>query len=305
MKILITGASGLVGSALAPALEAAGHEVYKLGRGAPRGDRDVQWDSSVGFAPDQLARIEGIDAVVHLAGDNIASENWSAAKKKLIRSSRVDGTRVLVEALKSLANPPKIFVAASASGFYGNRGDEILNEDSAPGTGFLPDICREWEAAVDKAAEFGARVVKLRIGVVLAKEGGALEKMLTPFRFGVGGVLGSGKQWMPWIALDDLISVIGFALTNENLSGAVNAVAPEAVTNETFTKTFGRVLNRPTLIPVPEFGIKLLFGEMGETLLLQGQRMTPAKLVDSQFKFEFPDLESALRRALGYSSKDR
>lgn len=298
MKILITGASGLVGKALASVLETAGHEVHKLGRKAPRGDREIQWDSSGGFAADQLAKLEAFDAVVHLAGDNIASENWSAAKKKLIRSSRVDGTRVLVDSLKTLENPPKTFISASASGFYGDRGDEILDENSTPGTGFLPDTCREWEAAAEKASEFGARVVKLRIGVVLAKEGGALEKMLTPFKFGVGGVLGSGRQWMPWIALDDLISIIRFALEREDIEGAVNAVAPEAVTNETFTKTFGRVLNRPTFIPVPEFGIKLLFGEMGETLLLQGQRMTPAKLIDSKFEFEFPDLESALRRAL-------
>ena len=189
-------------------------------------------------------------------------------------------------------------MSASATGFYGNRGDEILTEESAAGEGFLPEVCAEWETESIKAADFGARVVMPRIGVVLTKDGGALEKMLTPFKFGVGGTVGSGEQYMSWIALDDLIRVIHFALENENLDGAVNAVAPHPVTNKEFTDALGKALNRPTIIPVPAFGIKFLFGEMGETLLLQGARVVPEKLQNAGFEFEFPDLETALKHTL-------
>jgi uncharacterized protein (TIGR01777 family) len=203
----------------------------------------------------------------------------------------------LVDALKKTQNPPKIFVSASAIGFYGDRKDEVLTEDSEQGEGFLTEVCTAWEDEIEKAEGF-ARVVFLRIGVVLAKDGGALEKMLTPFKFGVGGTIGSGKQWMSWIALDDLIKLIHFALENENLRGAVNAVAPNPVTNEEFTKTLGKVLRRPTVLPVPEFAVKLLFGEMGETLLLQGARVVPKKLEDAGFEFEFTNLEEALKDVL-------
>lgn len=298
MKILISGASGLVGTHLIPVLEAKGYEIFKLVRKTPRGADEIQWDAKTEFSDTEQAKLENFDAVVHLAGDNVASENWSDDKKRRIRESRVVGTRALVDALKKTENPPKTFVSASASGFYGDRKDEILTEESAKGAGFLPDVCDEWEAEARKAEEFGARVVNPRIGVVLAKDGGALEKMLTPFKLGVGGVIGSGKQWMPWIALDDLIGVIVFALENENLTGAVNTIAPEIVTNEEFTKTLGKAINRPTILPIPAFAIKLLYGEMGETLLLQGQRMTPKKLQDAGFEFQFPNLEGALKHVL-------
>lgn len=297
MKILISGATGLVGKHLIPTLKAKNHEVYKLVRKTPKNSDEIEWNAEKGFNEKEQAKLENFDAVVHLAGDNVASENWSDEKKRKIRDSRVVGTRVLVEALKKTKNPPKVFVSASAVGFYGDRQDEILTEDSKQGTGFLTDVCTAWEDEIVKAEEF-ARVVFLRIGVVLAKDGGALEKMLTPFKFGVGGTIGSGKQWMSWIALDDLIKIIHFALENENLRGAVNAVAPNPVTNAEFTETLGAVLHRPTVLPVPEFAIKLLFGEMGTTLLLQGARVLPKKLIDAGFDFQFTNLEDAMKEAV-------
>lgn len=298
MKILISGASGLVGTHLIPVLEAKGHEIFLLVRKTPKNANEIQWDAKTGFSEKEQARLEDFDAVVHLAGDNVASENWSADKKRRIRESRTVGTRVLVDALKATKNPPKTFVSASASGFYGDRKDEVLTEESAKGMGFLPDVCDEWEIEARKAEEFGARVVNPRIGVVLAKDGGALDKMLTPFKLGVGGVVGSGKQWMPWIALDDLLNVIIFALENAELNGAVNTISPGIVTNEEFTKALGAALSRPTILPIPEFAIRLLYGEMGETLLLQGQRMIPEKLQDAGFEFQYPKLETALKHVL-------
>lgn len=296
MKILISGASGLVGTHLIPTLLAKGNQVYKLVRHAPRGMDEIEWDAEKGFTDEE--QLENFDAVIHLAGDNVASENWSEEKKRKIRDSRVVGTRVLVDALKRRINPPKHFVSASAIGFYGSREAEIVNEESAVGKGFLPEICQEWENEALKAANFGARVVMLRIGVVLAKDGGALAKMLTPFKFGVGGIVGSGKQYMSWIALDDLIKIIHFVLENVEINGAINAVAPDAVTNEEFTRTLGKVLGRPTFLPIPEFAIKLLFGEMGETLLLEGTRVYPQKLLDAKFDFDFTNLETAMRHVL-------
>lgn len=298
MKILITGASGLVGTHLIPTLKAKGHEIFKLVRKTPKAADEIQWDAGSGFSDAEQSKLENFDAVVHLAGDNVASGSWSEEKKRKIRESRTVGTRVLVDVLKKCANPPKILVSASAIGFYGNRNDEILTEDSAKGVGFFPDVCDEWEQESQKANEFGARVVNPRIGVVLAKDGGALEKMLTPFKFGVGGVVGSGEQFMSWIAIDDLIKIFHFALETNDLQGAINATAPNPATNEEFTKTLGKVLGRPTIIPIPAFGIKLLFGEMGERLLLEGCRVMPKRLQDAKFEFQFPNLEDAMKHVI-------
>ncbi|MCU0240759.1 MAG: TIGR01777 family oxidoreductase [Pyrinomonadaceae bacterium] len=296
MKILISGASGLVGTHLIPTLTAKGHSVFRLVRKAPKSADEIQWDAEKGFSETEKVKLENFDAVVHLAGDNVASENWSDEKKRRIRESRTVGTRVLVDALKDLENPPKIFVSASAIGFYGNRGDEILDENSPKGVGFFPEVCDAWEQEARKAEAF-ARVVCLRIGVVLANDGGALEKMLTPFKLGVGGVIGSGEQYMPWISIEDIVGIFNFALEND-VSGVLNTTAPNLVTNYEFTKTFGSVLNRPTILPLPAFAIKLMFGEMGETILLQGCRVIPKRLQELGYKFKFEKLEDAFKAVI-------
>lgn len=298
MKIAITGATGLIGGELMPTLKAKGHEIFVISRKPASNENEIQWDAYKGFEDAEFEKLKGIDAVIHLAGESVGDSNWDEEKKRRIRESRVKGTRTLVDALSRLENPPKIFISASAIGFYGARGDEVLTEESEPGEGFFPEVCQEWEAEGDKAKEFGARVFHPRIGVVLSKDGGALEKMLTPFKFGVGGTVGSGEQWMSWIAIDDLIKIFHFALENENAVGAFNATAPNPVQNEEFTDTLGEVLHRPTILPLPAFGVKMLFGEMGETLLLEGARVIPQKLLDAGFGFEFPKLKEAFEHVL-------
>ena len=296
MKILIGGSHGLVGTALIKSLEAEGHEIFRLVRHAPTSKTEVEW------SPDRysiaLARIEGFDAVVNLAGESIAEGRWTDEKKRRIRESRVKGTKLLGDALANLTVRPKTFVCASAIGYYGNRGDELLTETSAPGDDFLAKVCAEWEQATALAAEKGIRVVNARFGVILDNNGGALQKMLPPFRMGVGGRIGSGKQWMSWIALDDVIGGIKFALANESVRGPVNFVSPNPVTNAEFTKTLGKVLSRPTIFPIPGFAIKLMFGEMGEALLLGGQRVAPVRLVGGGFEFRYPQLQAALGHIL-------
>lgn len=296
MKILITGANGLIGGTLVPFLTTGGHEVVRLTRGRKRAGA-ATWDPEKGSI--DSGALEGLDAVVHLAGENISGGRWTADKKARIRDSRVAGTRLLCEALAALARPPKVLVAASAIGFYGHRGRDVVDEDSAPGSGFLADVCKEWEAATAPAAARGIRVVNLRIGVVLSASGGALASMLTPFKLGAGGPVGSGKQYMSWIAIDDVADAILFVLTTPSLSGPVNAVAPTPVPNADFARTLGTVLSRPAVIPLPAFAVRLLFGEMGEELLLSSTRVDPHRLQAAGFTFRFPTLEPALRHLLG------
>lgn len=280
MKILVSGSRGFIGSALVSFLTPLGHQLTRLVR------------------PYDSAALDGVDAVVHLAGENVIGR-WTAEKKAQIRDSRVNGTRVLAESLARLARPPRALVCASAVGYYGDRGEERLQEDSPAGSGFLADVCREWETATRPAVQQGIRVVNLRIGMVLSPHGGALAKMFPAFRLGLGGRLGSGRQYLSWIALDDLLEVIAFALTAPNLRGPVNAVAPTPVTNREFTKTLGRILGRPTLCPVPAFAARLVFGEMAQELLLASARVMPAALLASGFAFRYPDLDGALRHLMG------
>ncbi len=259
------------------------------------GEPSVVWDPAMGVL-DPTA-LEGFDAVVHLAGENI-SGRWTAKKKAEIRESRIQSTRLLSEELARLSRPPRVLVSASAVGYYGNRGDESLDESSGSGNDFLAEVCRDWEAATGPAAGKGIRVVCLRFGLVLSPKGGALARMLVPFKFGLGGPIGGGMQFMSWIALDDVTRIVEFALAEPALRGSVNAVAPNAVTNREFTKALGRALHRPTFFPLPAFAVKLLFGEMGETLLLMSQRVQPARLLEGGFSFQFPRLDSALLSVL-------
>ena len=305
--VAVTGASGLIGSALVTGLTSAGHRVVRVVRGAGAasvaGQRLARWDPESGaLEPSALA---GADAVVHLAGESVAGGRWTEAKKRRIRSSRVDVTRRLAEALPRLERPPRLLVSASAVGYYGDRGSEILREDSSPGPGFLAEVCREWEAATDPAARAGIRVVRLRIGMVLSRRGGALGAMLTPFRLGAGGPVGSGVQWVSWIAIDDLVGAILHALATESLAGPVNAVAPEPVTNRELARTLGRVLRRPALLPLPAVAARLLFGQMADELLLASARVEPARLRATGFTFRHARLEDALRHELGRPHRTR
>lgn len=294
MNILITGASGLVGAALISFLTSGGDRVVRLVRSQPRpGTAEVRWDPAKGDV--DIAALEGLDAVVHLAGENIASGRWTPEKKAKIHDSRVEGTRTLCEALARLTRPPRVLVSASAIGYYGDRGAEVLQEQSAPGTGFLAEVCRDWEAATEPVSRTSMRVVHARIGIVLSTVGGALAKMLPPFKLGVGGVIGSGEQFMSWIALDDVVGAIYYAIVTEPLHGPVNLVAPQAVTNREFTKTLGQVLSRPTVFPLPAFAARFAFGEMADALLLASTRVEPACLTATRYPFRYPALEGALR----------
>lgn len=298
MRILITGASGLIGKALQRSFAEKGYEMLLAGRGEPKNANQIQWSVEDGFREEDLPRIEGLDAVVHLAGEGIAGLRWTDEKKKAIRDSRVNGTRNLVNTLADLKRKPKVLVAGSAMGFYGDRGDDILTETSRPGDTFLSDVCKDWETESRRAEDSGIRTVLLRTSIVLSKDGGALATMLTPFKLGVGGVVGSGKQWMSWISLDDVIEIINYAIENENLRGAVNVASPNPVTNEEFTKTLGEVLYRPTFLPLPEFAVNLVFGEMGDALLIDSTRVEPKRLQEAGYKFKFTDLKSALENAV-------
>jgi len=302
MKVLVSGASGLVGSALLSFLTAGGHSVARLVRTQPPANQTDR-EGQVFWAPDSgsidQAGLEGLDAVVHLAGENIASGRWTPELKRRILDSRVNGTRLLSEALAKCSQPPKVLVSASAIGYYGNRGDEVLTEESELGAGFLAEVCRDWEAAVEPATQKGIRTVLLRIGVVLSSAGGALKRMLMPFKLGLGGVVGDGKQYMSCIGLDDAVGAIHHTIVTGALSGPVNAVSPQAVTNREYTKALGKVLGRPTIFPMPAFAARMAFGEMADELLLPSARVEARKLLESGYTFRSPTLESILRHGLG------
>jgi uncharacterized protein (TIGR01777 family) len=296
-RIALSGASGLVGAALRVFLSTGGHTVLPLVRRAPRvGTNEILFDPQQGKI--DAAALEGTDAVVHLAGESISSR-WTQAKKERIRRSRFDGTRLVADALANLARPPRVLVSASAIGYYGDRGEETLEETSAPGRGFLPEICEGWEAATLAAERRGIRVVRLRIGIVLGAAGGALGKMSVPFRFGVGGKIGDGRHWMSWIALDDLLGAILFSIASDTLAGPVNAVGPAPVRNDEFARTLARVLHRPALVPLPALAVRAIFGRMGEEVLLSSMRVLPTRLERAGFRFRHPTLEDALRFELG------
>jgi uncharacterized protein (TIGR01777 family) len=283
---------------LLPFLTGGGHRLTRLVRSATTaGAAEIEWNPQAGqLEPGDL---EGLDGLVHLAGENIAAGRWTAGQKARIRDSRVNSTRLLSETLAQLSRPPKVLVCASAIGFYGDRGTDLMSEDSPAGGGFLAEVCEAWEAASQPARDAGIRTVLLRIGVVLSPAGGALAKMLLPFRLGAGGVIGTGDQYWSWIGLDDVVGAIHHALISDTLEGAVNAVAPQPVTNREFTKTLGRVLSRPTLVPLPGFAARLALGEMAEALLLASTRVEPARLLASGYTFRHPELEGALRHCLG------
>ncbi|MCA9166936.1 MAG: TIGR01777 family oxidoreductase [Planctomycetales bacterium] len=295
MKILVSGASGLVGSALRQVLAGRGAQVLNLTR-SPRNSDDIGWDPGAG----QLdpGALEGIEAVVHLAGESIANGRWTAEQKQRILNSRVRGTQLLAETVAGMANPPRALISASAIGYYGDRGSQQLTEDSAAGTLFLSRVCQQWEEATSPALRAGIRVVNTRFGVILSREGGALKKMLTPFRLGLGGRIGDGRQYWSWITLQDTVRAIDFALQHDSINGPINVVAPHPVTNSQFTKSLGRVLHRPTIFPMPAFAARLALGEMADELLLASANVIPAQLNAAGFRFLHAELEPALREVI-------
>ena len=302
MKILITGSTGLVGTALTQDLQRVGHTVCRLIRPGTTTQSigntqsfDVNWNPATGELGGAAV---GADAVVNLAGASIAGGRWTPQRKDLLRSSRVDTTRALVQALAKMSARPRVLVSASATGYYGNRGDETLTEESQPGTDFLSGIAKEWESEALKAEALGIRVVRARFGVILSKQGGALPQMIRPFQFGVGGKIGTGKQWLSWIALDDVIAILRLAVENANITGPLNVISPQPVTNADFTKILATALHRPALFPVPAYALRLIFGEMAEALLLSSQRVLPYQLQKLNYQFQHPDLAAALTAIL-------
>jgi uncharacterized protein len=296
MRVLVTGASGFIGSALMRALRAAGHEAVALVRRPPRpGAAEVQWDPAGAI---EGSKFSDADAVVHLAGESVAAGRWNAERKARILNSRVQGTQTVAASMAGATPRPRVLVSASANGIYGNTGERIVTEAERPGSTFLAEVGRQWENATRAAADAGIRVVTPRIGMVLSGDGGALPRMLTPFRMGVGGRLGNGGHWMSWITLDDLIAFILYALGNESLSGPVNAVTPNPVTNTEFTRALGAVLHRPTVFPMPAFVVRTVFGEMGEELLLTSNRAVPQVALATGFQFRYPEIKGALEHVL-------
>jgi uncharacterized protein (TIGR01777 family) len=301
MIVAVTGSTGLIGNALVSALEADGHLVRRVVRRPARvEDHEIRWDPAAGTI--DAVELSGVDAIVHLAGANVAGRRWTAVYKAQIRESRVLGTRLLCKTIAGMMTKPAVFVSASAVGYYGNRGEEQVDESSPPGSGFLAEVCQQWESETAAARDAGVRVINLRFGVVLSRDGGALAQMLTPFKMGVGGVIGSGRQYISWITIEDAVRVIEFALLAAALTGPVNAVAPNPVTNRQFTEALGRVVGRPTILPMPAFAARVAFGEMADEMLLSGVRAQPHALENAGFAFQHPQLEAALRHILGRTS---
>jgi len=290
LKVLISGTSGLVGSAIVSALREGGHDVTRLVRSTVTAPDQISWNPSDPLLPESVS---GFDAVIHLAGESIATR-WTEARKRRIVESRVPATQNLATALAKGQQRPRVFICASAIGYYGDRGEEILREDSPSGEGFAAEVCCQWEAAAQAAAGAGIRAVQIRTGIVLSAAGGALAKMLPPFRMGVGGNVGNGRQWMSWIDLRDEVGAIQHLLTADSISGPVNLVSPNPVRNAEFTRTLASVLHRPAILPMPAFAARLAFGQMADELLLAGQRVEPSKLVSSGYEFQRPDLRTSL-----------
>ncbi|MGB6676203.1 MAG: TIGR01777 family oxidoreductase [Terriglobales bacterium] len=293
-NILVSGSSGLIGTALVSALKSSGYDITCLVRGTASRRDQIQWDPAQPLVPESVS---GFDAVVHLAGESIVGR-WTGAKKRRIRESRVKGTLRLAEALAQAPQRPRVLISASAIGYYGDRGEETLREDSASGSGFLPEVCREWEDATEPVTKTGIRTVQVRFGLVLSQHGGALQKMLPPFRMGIGGNMGNGRQWWSWIDIDDLVGAVQHVIKTETLRGPVNVVGPNPVMNAEFTRILASVLSRPAIFPMPAFAARLVFGQMGDELLLASQRVEPAKLLASGYVFQKPDLRAALEGIL-------
>ncbi len=297
-RILIAGSSGMIGTQLVAFLDTGGHDVWRLVRRPPRNrQNELFWDPDAGIIDPEI--LEGFDSIIHLGGEGIGDKRWSARRKTAIRDSRVNSTMLLSDSISKLSNKPEVFVLASAIGWYGDRGEEELNERSSPGSGFLPDVCSDWESAASVVEECGVRTVFLRSGIVLSATGGALGKMLLPFQLGAGGPMGGGKQWMSWISLDDEIYAIHHLLMSKGSSGAYNLTAPEPSRQKSFARVLGRVLKRPAFAPIPRFAVKTIFGEMGVSLTLESQRVIPDRLIEEGFEFLHSDLEHALRDTLG------
>ncbi len=293
MKIAIAGASGLVGSALIPVLEKDGAAITRLVRSTPKSG-EIEWHPNQDSI--EASKLEGFDVIINFAGENIAGGRWTDDQKRKIRDSRVNGTHLMSETIAKLSQKPRAFICASATGIYGDRDDEILDEQSESGSGFLAGVCREWEKATEPASKAGVRVVNLRFGPIMARQGGMLAKLLTPFKMGLGGKVGSGRQYISWVALDDAVSAIELAINDESIRGPLNIVSPHPVTNEEFTKALGHVLNRPTALAIPAFAARLTFGEMADEMLLVSQRVIPKRLTAADYHFQYPDLEAALRK---------
>lgn len=296
MKIAIAGASGLVGSALIPILQSHGNQTTRLVRSSPK-PGEIEWHPNQDeVSPESL---EGFETIINLAGENIAGGRWTDEQKRKIRDSRINGTHLLSKAIAKMNSKPGAFICASATGIYGDRDDETLDEQSESGGGFLAGVCREWEQATEPASKAGVRVVNLRLGPILARDGGMLSKLLTPFKMGMGGKVGSGKQYISWVALDDAVNAIKLAIDDKSIQGPINIVSPNPVRNEEFTKTLGHVLNRPTALAMPAFAARLAFGEMADEMLLASQKVIPKRLTAAGFQFQYPQLEAAMRKYIG------